>query len=430
MSLPPTVFGLDTYLPLAYGYILQAYIDGSFNPILEDDEFLWEKELLFRKVHKARKDMLSTECKKMAFHANGVAQRNIMDIALEERRELTNLWLKNLQRKLQLDADQCMKAIDLIRKGNDVILDSSQRIQAATLDAVCATVFGQLEQLADAMGNYQRLFRSYLDIIQVYEEGLEAYLIPLHEYIMNLEHQNINNEGRYIAVLTAKISASTAYAVAKEIAADLDADMARAKKVVYDAEALVTKAEAAYAKVRKHTAECRSEEAKARKANNKVDEFENKLQAFRMKMSVEKEKVRSQSEKCDAQLSKAKNSLQLAERTLNLSDKMLSTATRGAQLAVEEYGLNVEEQIMSAIELYNTIYNINYSTWFSKIQACKNAVGESDGLARGQAALIRATSEAGVVKAIAQIRADLKRAEAEIMGCANIQASLVHSISA
>lgn len=147
----------------AYGTLVHDYIDGQiqdfaayYTPIMVvRDELNLLRSNLFRKYHRARKELLQIEGRKNLTLMPGYLQRKLMDMALDEKRELSEEAIKITAKYVDASLDSVYAGAEMALKSDAIRSDMHAKSQSMTFEVAKAAIMAAYENSKQRITTYE-----------------------------------------------------------------------------------------------------------------------------------------------------------------------------------------------------------------------------------------------------------------------------------
>lgn len=178
--LPPPV---APFVWQAYGTLIQDYLDGRlkdtaayYTPIaVVKADIELERDKVFRKYHRTRKELLAVEGRKNLTLMPGHLQRKLMDLALDEKRELAEETAKIAARHGETSLDTVYGGAGLALESDGLRSEMHYKVQAASFAVAKAALMAGYELASQKVAGYEALLKGIstnFDLIKIEYKAL------------------------------------------------------------------------------------------------------------------------------------------------------------------------------------------------------------------------------------------------------------------
>lgn len=303
-----------------YGTLVQDYLDGRiqdfstyYTPIATMyTELNLLRDSVFRKYHRSRKEMLQIEGKKNLSTMPGYLQRKLMDLSLDEKRELSEAGIKVASQRVTESLEAVYEGTDLAIKSDVLRSDMHEKNQSMTFEVAKAAIMAAYENAKQRV----TAFESWLKAIST---EFELVIIEYKALADSIESQ--------ISAVKIEILAAENIGTAEELQM-VQAQLEVAQTQILEAQSRLPLAQ-----------------AEIRKAQAEMDvlEVERLLATFK-ELSANASMDKSEARRGDIEISRQKIAIELAKVGLNITKDSADTAGELSSINTRI----VEEQIDTA----------------------------------------------------------------------------------
>jgi hypothetical protein len=341
---PPLPPAVEPFVFTAYGTLVQDYIDGRirdfaayYTPIsIIQSELNILRDGLFRKYHRARKEMLQSEGKKNLSVMPGYVLRKLMDLALDEKREVSVESLKLTAAHVDTSLTAVYEGADLAVKSDALRADTHIKIQSMSFEVAKAALMAGYEfakrhilqfesQLKAIKTEFELVVIEYGALVAAVEAEISAIKIE----ILNAEDIGLAEElQRYVAEL------ETARVQILEAQSRLPLAQTEVAKAL--AQMDILKAEQALATFKELAANASMDKSRAREISIEVSRQKIALELTKVDLETDKDAANTASELSTIAARSVEEALENTKATRRVLQIDTETALTGAKEQIAE----------------------------------------------------------------------------------------------